>query len=88
MADATDLIGLGMHPVLANKVSQSAVYADDDISSADAPSLAELVTAFGAAATKQAGWLGIVDDGGAGSNSVLVWSDGTNYFYVAGTKAS
>ena len=85
---ATDLAGLGLHPHLANEVKRICAYSNSNISSSDAPSLAEIVAAFGSAATVGAGYLGIIDDAGAGSNCVLCVSDGTNWFYAALTKAS
>ena len=59
-----------------------------DISSADAPSLAELDAEFGDAAVVGFGFIGILNDNGASNNSVLCWSDGAEWFYAAGTKAS
>lgn len=52
---------------------------------ANPPTQAELVTAFGAAATVGAGFMGLLNDNAGGTNEYLVWSDGTNFFYVAGT---
>lgn len=65
----------------------------DDISTATAPSAAECATAFGAAATHDVPegyhkFLGTIDDNAAGNNSVLVFTDGTAFFYVSLTKAS
>jgi hypothetical protein len=51
------------------------------------PTDAELDTAFGTPATVGAGFLGLVDDAGAGSAVYLVGSDGTNWWYLAMTKA-
>ena len=50
------------------------------------PTEAELNTAFGAAATVGAGFIGIVNDAGGGTKEYLCWSDGTTWFYVAGIK--
>lgn len=82
-----DLVGVGINAERVRAIAGNA-YADDNISSSDAPSLAELNTAFGAATSVPAGYVAVIDDNGAGTNSVLCWSDGTNWFYVAGTKAS
>ena len=51
----------------------------DDV--ADPPTQAQMVTAFGAAATKGAGWMGVINDAGGGANIFHVISDGSNYFY-------
>lgn len=52
------------------------------------PTNAELVSAFGAAATVGAGFIGIVNDNDAETNEWIVWSDGTSYWYIAGTAAA
>jgi len=53
------------------------------------PTEAELITAFGTAATNGAGFIAIVDDNGAGTASQLVWTTGSGkYFFVAGTLAA
>lgn len=52
---------------------------------ANPPTQAELVTAFGSAASSGPGFIGILNDNAGGSAEYFVWSDGTNYFYVAGT---
>ncbi len=52
------------------------------------PTDAELDSAFGAPADVGAGFMGTVDDNGAGTAGYIVWSDGANWFYVAGTKAT
>ena len=51
------------------------------------PTQAQLVGTFGTAATVGSGFIGIVNDNSGGTNEYLVWSDGTNYFYVTGTVA-
>ena len=51
------------------------------------PTAAELVTSFGAVAGNEAGFIGVVNDAGAGTNCYLVISDGTSYFYLKFTKA-
>lgn len=60
-------------------------YATDNVSSP--PTAAELTTAFGAAATVGSGFLGIVNDNNGGTAEYICWTDGTNWFYIAGVKA-
>lgn len=57
----------------------------DNVSSP--PTDAELDTAFGQPSTVGAGFVGIVNDNAAGTAEYICWSDGTNWFYAAGTKA-
>lgn len=52
---------------------------------ANPPTNANCITAFGAAATAGAGFFGIIDDGGGHANEYLIWSDGTKYWQVTGT---
>lgn len=52
------------------------------------PTDAELDSAFGTPSAVGAGFRATIDDGGAGSNHYLVWSDGTNWVYVTATIAS
>lgn len=52
------------------------------------PTDAEIDAAFGTPAEVGAGFVGIIDDSGAGSQDFLVWSDGTYWWYASGTKAS
>lgn len=54
---------------------------------ANPPTAAELVTAFGAAATVGAGFVGIVNDNNANANDYLVFSNGTSYWILTATKA-
>lgn len=61
-------------------------YATTDVS--ETPSKAELTTAFGAPATLGSGFVGVLNDNGAGSAEWICWTDGTNWFFTAGTKAS
>ena len=58
----------------------------DNVSSP--PTDAELDAAFGTPAEVGPGWLAFLDDNGAGSAVYLVLSDGSNWWYVALTKAS
>lgn len=52
------------------------------------PTDAELDSTFGTPATVGAGFLGVVNDNNGGTNEYLCWSDGANWFYVTGTKAT
>ena len=51
------------------------------------PTDAELDAIFGTPDTVGAGFTTLIDDAGAGSAEYLVWSDGTYWWYAAGTKA-
>lgn len=50
---------------------------------ADPPTQANMVTAFGAAATAGAGFIGFLDDAAGGANTFLCVSNGTNWYYAA-----
>lgn len=52
------------------------------------PTDAELDAAFGTPAQVGAGFVSLVDDNGAGTAGYVVWSDGANWWYVGGTKAT
>jgi len=52
------------------------------------PTDAELDTAFGGPDIVGAGFTAIVNDDAGSTNEYLVWSDGTYWWYVAGTKAA
>ncbi len=52
------------------------------------PTDAELDSTFGTPATVGAGFLGVVNDNNGGTNEYLCWSDGANWFYTTGTKAT
>lgn len=54
---------------------------------ANPPTDAELDAAFGTPAEVGAGFAATLNDNGAGANFYFVSSDGTNWWYVAGTKA-
>lgn len=54
---------------------------------ANPPTAAQLVSAFGAAATVGAGFVGIVNDNNADANDYLVFSNGTSYWILTATKA-
>lgn len=61
------------------------------ISTADVsnpPTDAELDSAFGTPGTVGSGFMALVDDNGAGTAGYIVWSDGTNWWHAAGTKAT
>ena len=51
------------------------------------PTDAELDAEFGTPAAAGAGFVATLDDNGAGTAGYLVWSDGTNWWHAAGTKA-
>jgi hypothetical protein len=51
------------------------------------PTDAQLDSAFGTPGTVGAGFVGLVDDNNAHTVEYLVWSDGTKWFYAAGTEA-
>jgi hypothetical protein len=52
------------------------------------PTDAELDSALGEPADVGVGYTAIINDNGAGANCYLVWSDGANWWYEAGSKAS
>jgi hypothetical protein len=52
------------------------------------PTDAELDAAFGQPADVGAGFIALLDDAGAGSAAYIVFSDGTNWWYVAATRAT
>lgn len=52
---------------------------------ANPPTQAEMVAAFGAASATGAGFIGIINDNAGGAHVYLVFSDGTNYFQIEGT---
>lgn len=52
---------------------------------ANPPTQAEMVTAFGVCATNGSGFIGVLNDNAGGTNVYFVYSDGTNYFYILGT---
>jgi len=54
---------------------------------ANPPTQAELVTAFGAA-NQGVGLAGMLDDNNSHANTYLVYSDGASWWYVAGTKGA
>ena len=54
---------------------------------ANPPTNAELISAFGAAATTGAGFTALLDDNNGHANEYLIWSDGTKYWYATGTAA-
>lgn len=51
------------------------------------PSLVELTSAFGSPSAVGAGFVAVINDNGGGANGWIVWSDGSNYWCIAGTKA-
>ncbi|TXH09502.1 MAG: hypothetical protein E6R04_08005 [Spirochaetes bacterium] len=75
----TDLI-VGMPNGFKTKVSTA--------NTANPPTNAELISAFGAAATVGSGFIGLLDDNNGHTNEYLVWSDGTKYWILTGTAAA
>lgn len=61
------------------------VVSTDDISTP--PSDAELDVAFGTPGDVGEGFVGVVNDGGAGTNVYIVFSDGSYWWHAAMTKA-
>lgn len=57
-------------------------YATTDVSAT--PTATEFATACG---TASSGLLCVVNDNNGGTAEYIAWSDGTNWFYIAGTKA-
>lgn len=51
------------------------------------PTNAELITSFGAAASRGPGFVGVVNDAAGGTNFYLVATDGVTYFWTKMTKA-
>lgn len=84
MSKETDLMGVGFSAGQASEVTKLEV-ATDDVTT---PTLAQINTAFGTAAARGAGWMGYINDAGAGTSGDLCVSDGTNWFFLALTKAS
>jgi hypothetical protein len=81
-------------PSTSEKTTLSALDSDGTIqirySTADVsnpPTGAELDAAFGTPADVGAGWIAILNDNGAGANVYLILSDGSNWWYVALTRA-
>jgi len=52
------------------------------------PTQAEMVTAFGAAATTGAGFIGVIKDANADTNFFICISNGTSYFALKLTKGA
>ena len=61
-------------------------HSDDDVSSP--PTKAELTTAFGDPATLEDGYIGVLDDDGAGTTVYLVAVSSDEFFYQSMTKAT
>jgi len=82
MASANDLMSLGFSAAKAQAIQHP--QSTDNVHDT-APTNAQLVTAFGPASAAGRGFIGTVDDAGAGTLIYLVVSDGTSYFYTAAT---
>ena len=52
------------------------------------PTQAEMVTAFGAAATTGSGFLGVIKDNNADTNFFICMSNGTSYYALKMTKGA
>lgn len=52
------------------------------------PTNAEVVSAFGAAATVGSGFIGIIDDNDAHTNEYLIFSDGTKFWQITATACA
>lgn len=59
-----------------------------DVAGPSPPTDAELDSAFGTPATVGEGFLAMIDDIASGNSCWLVWSDGTNWWYASGSKAT
>jgi hypothetical protein len=101
MASAQTLMGLGMPAELAvassdgvntavvNGTAQGVRTFQSVNNVTDAlPTQAEMVTAFGAAATRAAGWVGFIKDNDADTNFFICASNGTSYYALKLTKGS
>lgn len=65
-----------------NEAIGNVVHYSDDATSTP-PTQAELVTAFGTASDYPAGTLGLLDVGGAGTDTYQIYSDGADWGYSA-----
>jgi hypothetical protein len=54
----------------------------------DPPTAAELISAFGAAATAGAGFMGTIIDNSGGTKCYKVWTDGSAWLFALGTVAA
>lgn len=70
------------------KISTEVAYSKDDITTANAPSEAELIVAFGPLANIKNGFVGVLDDAGAATTPVFIFGAHNKYYYVATTQAS
>lgn len=61
-------------------------YSETDVT-ANAPTEAQLTTAFGTPSSLGSGFVGVLNDSGKGKAEFLVFSDGNNFFYTLGVKA-
>ena len=77
-------------PYVADSLLQTAtrvgMVRNDDVSAT--PTDAEFDTAFGDAASQLDGFVGLLDDNGAGTTLYAVFQKGSAWFYVALTKAT
>ena len=67
-------------------VSGTHKYSSADVT-AIAPTDAELDSAFGQPSALGSGFVGVINDAGAGIVGILCWTDGTNWFHTIGVKS-
>lgn len=84
MTKESDLGGVGFSTQQAYEVTRREV-ATNNVTT---PTLSQIETSFGTAASRGAGWIGVINDNGAGLALHVCVSDGTNWFYANSTKAS
>lgn len=101
MPTAAGLMGLGMPDQLAAAVTDGVAsvvvnataagvrsYQSTDNVTDALPTQAEMVTAFGAAATKGSGWVGFIKDNNADTNFFICVSNGTSWYALKLTKGA
>ena len=94
MPTVTNLIGLGMPPEQAVEVSNGTfttgvrtIQSVDNVTDA-LPTQAEMVAAFGAAATVGSGFIGVIKDNDADTNFFICASNGTSFYALKMTKGA
>ena len=88
--------GTGLYKLVLKTVDGVTIWTEDNVQSANhstantanPPTDADLNTAFGTPEAVGAGFVGTLDDAGGGANDYICWSDGTNWWYATGTKAT
>lgn len=79
-APLIDLSSITAYGKIANRYSEA--------NTSNPPTDAELDSAFGTPASVGKGFFGVVNDNGAGTAEYWCWSDGTNWWFISGTKAT